>query len=89
MDDMKGHGFDLEATHLKEASRISSLFLGICIVYVWLITLGSPVVKLGFRHLVMKKKSPRQMLLPHWLGLYRKLIPYQSPPIPKISDLSS
>jgi hypothetical protein len=50
--DMKGHGFDLEATHLKDAARISRLFLGICIVFVWLITLGSWVVKRGYRHLV-------------------------------------
>lgn len=53
--DMKGHGFDLEATHLKHADRISRLFLGICIVFVWLITLGSWVVKRGFRHLVDHK----------------------------------
>jgi len=53
--DMKGHGFDLEATHLKDAARISRLFLGICIVFVWLITLGSWVVKRGLRHLVDHK----------------------------------
>jgi hypothetical protein len=53
--DMKGHGFDLEATHLKDATRISRLVLGICIVFVWLITLGSWVVKRGFRHLVDHK----------------------------------
>lgn len=53
--DMKGHGFDLEATHLKDAARINRLFLGICIVFVWLITLGSWVVKRGFRHLIDHK----------------------------------
>jgi hypothetical protein len=53
--DMKGHGFDLEATHLKAAARISRLFLGVCIVYVWLLTLGSWVVKRGYRHLVDHK----------------------------------
>ena len=53
--DMKGHGFDLEATHLKHADRISRLFLGVCIVFVWLITLGSWVVKNGYRHLVDHK----------------------------------
>jgi len=53
--DMKGHGFDLEATHLKDASRISRLFLGICIVFVWLITLGSCLVKRGDRHFVDHK----------------------------------
>jgi hypothetical protein len=53
--DMKGHGFDLEATHLQNVARISRLFLGICIVFVWLITLGSWVVKRGYRHLVDHK----------------------------------
>lgn len=50
--DFKGHGFDLEATHLKDAARISRLVLAICILFVWSITLGSWVVKRGFRHFV-------------------------------------
>ena len=53
--DMKGHGFDLEATHLQDATRISRLFLGIAILFVWLITLGSWVVKRGYRHCVDHK----------------------------------
>jgi hypothetical protein len=53
--DMKGHGFDLEATHLKDAARIARLFLGFCILFVWLITLGSWVVKRGYRHWVDHK----------------------------------
>lgn len=50
--DLKGHGFDLEATHLNDAARISRLVLGFCILFVWLITLGSWVVKRGYRHFV-------------------------------------
>jgi hypothetical protein len=53
--DLKGHGFDLEATHLNDANRIARLVLGFCIVFVWLITLGSWVVKSGYRHLVDHK----------------------------------
>jgi hypothetical protein len=53
--DFKGHGFDLEATHLQNSARIARLVLGICIVFVWLITLGSWVVKRGYRHLVDHK----------------------------------
>lgn len=53
--DMKGHGFDLEATHLDDVDRISRLVLAVCISYVWFITLGSWVVKRGFRHLVDHK----------------------------------
>jgi hypothetical protein len=53
--DMKGHGFDLEATHLQSLDRLSRLVLGVCLVYVWLIALGSWVVKNGRRHLVDRK----------------------------------
>jgi len=53
--DLKGHGFDLEATHLNDAQRISRLVLAVCITFVWFITLGSWVVKRGFRHLVDHK----------------------------------
>lgn len=53
--DLKGHGFDLEATHLNDTDRISRLVLAACITFVWLITLGSWVVKRGFRHFVDRK----------------------------------
>lgn len=53
--DMKGHGFDLEATHLDHPDRISRLFLAVCITFVWLISLGSWVVKRGLRHFVDHK----------------------------------
>lgn len=50
--DVKGHGFDLEATHLKNAERINRLILAVFIIFVWLISLGSWVVKRGYRHYV-------------------------------------
>ena len=50
--DMKGHGFDLEATHLDDVDRISRVVLAVCIAFVWLITLGSRIVKKGLRHFV-------------------------------------
>lgn len=53
--DMKGHGFDLEATHLDNPDRISRLVLAVCFAFVWLIALGSWVVKRGFRHFVDHK----------------------------------
>jgi len=53
--DMKGHGFDLEATHLRDTQRISRLLLGVCLTFVWLISLGSWVVKRGFRPQVDRK----------------------------------
>jgi hypothetical protein len=53
--DMKGHGFDLEATYMRDPDRLSRLVLGVCLVYVLLISLGSWVVKNGKRHLVDRK----------------------------------
>ncbi|MCA9973815.1 MAG: transposase, partial [Anaerolineales bacterium] len=53
--DMKGHGFDLQATHLADADRIARLVLGVCIAFLWFISLGSWVVKRGLRHLIDRK----------------------------------
>lgn len=53
--DMKGHGFDLEATHLADADRISRLVLGVCIAFLWFISVGSWVVKRGLRHFIDRK----------------------------------
>jgi hypothetical protein len=53
--DFKGHGFDLEATHLRCAQCIHQLLLRVRIAFVSLIALGSSVVKNGFRHLIDHK----------------------------------
>lgn len=50
--DLKGHGFDLEATHLRDADRLSRLVWGVCVAFVWLIAIGSWVVKRGLRRLI-------------------------------------
>ena len=50
--DMKGHGFDLESTHLRHFLRLSRLTLAIALLYVWLISMGSKAIKDGQRHLV-------------------------------------
>lgn len=53
--DLKGHGFDLEATHLDDADRIARLVLAVCINFVWFIALGVWIVKRGWRHLLDHK----------------------------------
>ena len=53
--DLKGHGFDLEATHLQDFDRLSRLSLAAMMVYVWLIALGSRVIKRGLRYLVDRR----------------------------------
>lgn len=42
--DMKGHGFDLEASCLRHPDRLSRLTLVVCILYLWLTALGEHVL---------------------------------------------
>lgn len=72
--DLKGHGFDLEATHLQDTNRLSRLFLAVALVYTWLLTLGSWVVKRGFRHLVdRKERRDKSFFRIGWDWLERQL----------------
>jgi hypothetical protein len=50
--DFKGHGFDLEATHLQHVARLSRLTLAVALLYSWLIDLGRKTIKNGLRHWV-------------------------------------
>ena len=50
--DMKGHGFDLEATHLRNFLRLSRLTLAVVLLYVWLLSFGARTIKQGLRRLV-------------------------------------
>jgi len=50
--DMKGHGFDLESTHLRNFLRLSRLTLAVVLLYVWLLALGARTIKNGQRRLV-------------------------------------
>lgn len=38
--DLKGHGFDLEHTRLRQVERLNRLTLLVCLLYVWLIRTG-------------------------------------------------
>jgi hypothetical protein len=50
--DLKGHGFDLESSHLDSFLKLSRLTLAVVLVYVWLIACGSQIIKRGLRPLV-------------------------------------
>jgi len=50
--DFKGHGFDLESSHLCHFLRLSRLTLAVVLLYFWLVVLGSRVIKNGLRSLV-------------------------------------
>jgi hypothetical protein len=53
--DMKGHGFDLEKTHLRNFQRLSRLTLAVAFLYVWLISVGAATIKRGQRHQVDRR----------------------------------
>src|SRR5690349_18547016 len=41
--DFKRHGFDLQGSHLRSASRLNRLTLLVCLLYLWLIALARRV----------------------------------------------
>lgn len=45
--DLKGHGFDLESSHLRHFLRLTRLTLAVCLLYLWLIALAEYVLKQG------------------------------------------
>lgn len=48
--DLKGHGFDLEASCLRHFLRLSRLTLAVCLVYVWLVAMGEHVLNTHHTH---------------------------------------
>lgn len=42
--DMKGHGFDLETSHLRHGVRLARLTLAVCLLYLWLVALAEYVI---------------------------------------------
>lgn len=42
--DLKKHGFDLEASHLRHFLRLSRLTLAVCLLYLWLVALAEHVI---------------------------------------------
>ncbi len=53
--DWKGHGFDLESSHLRHFARLSRLTLAVALLYVCIIRTGVTVIKKGLRHHVDRK----------------------------------
>ena len=50
--DMKDHGFDLEATHLRASERLNRLTLAVCLLFVWFVALGVAITQLGWASLI-------------------------------------
>jgi hypothetical protein len=87
--DLKGHGLDLEATHLRHRDRLSRLTLAVCLLYLWLVLFGVRVIKAGFRHWVDRRD--RRDLSVFRIGLdflERCLVCGFRPPVPLPSLVS-
>lgn len=86
--DFKGNGFDLESTRLSDEARLSRLTMAVCLLYLWLIALGSATIKRGERQLV--DRTDRRDLSIFRIGCYmldRKLRLEQSVTPPLLSFL--
>lgn len=80
--DLKGHGFDLESTHLRNFLRLSRLTLAVVFQYVWLMAFGARTIKNGQRRLVDRNDCRDYNLFR--IGCHmadRRLINEQSPQI--------
>jgi Transposase DDE domain len=82
--DMKKHGFDLEASHLRHFLRLSRLTLAVCLLYLWLVALAEHVLT---HHLTREVTRPDRTDLSlfriGWDFLERRLA--LSDPIPDVS----
>jgi hypothetical protein len=81
--DWKGHGWDLETSHLRHVDRLSRLVLAVALLYVWLVRYGERVIKAGWRTWV--DRHERRDLSLFRLGLlvlHRCHALGQSPPLP-------
>lgn len=78
--DWKGHGFDLESTHLRHFQRLSRLTLAVALLYVWLLRVGQRAIRRGLRHWV-DRHDRRDLslfrigwsLIDKWLALHQNI----------------
>lgn len=53
--DFKGHGCDLESSHIRDDEKLDRLTLAVVLLYLWLVAFGSKVIKRGLRYLVDRR----------------------------------
>jgi hypothetical protein len=54
--DLKKHGFNLESTLLRHFLRLSRLTLAVVLLYVWLVSAGTRIIRDGRRHWVDRRE---------------------------------
>jgi hypothetical protein len=81
--DWKGHGWDLQTTHLRQPDRLSRLTLALCLLYVWLVLYGQRVIKAGWRTWVDRHdRRDLSIFRIGWNVLQRSFTLLQQPPVP-------
>jgi hypothetical protein len=82
--DLKKHGFDLEASHLRHFRRLSRLTLAVCLLYLWLVALAEHLLLTGQQSQVDRadRRNLRLFRL-GWDFLERCLV--RDDPIPKVA----
>jgi hypothetical protein len=65
--DWKGHGVEVELTHLLHPQRLSRLILAVALLFDWLLTLGTQIIRMGLRSWV--DRSDRRDLSVFQIGL--------------------
>jgi hypothetical protein len=89
--DMKGHGFDLEKSHLRHEQRLSRLTLAVALLYIWLVAFGQHVQHNRLWSLIDRQRGDLSIFRWGWDFLERCLAlhdPIPSVPIPNICSVS-
>ena len=77
--DLKRHGFDLQSTHLRHIERLSLLTLLVVLLYLWLVALGSRILKEGTRWRVDRRDRRESSSLSDWSAQHRTVSDQRSP----------
>lgn len=88
--DWKGHGWEIESTHLRQPDRLSRLVLALALLYVWLVLWGQRLIKAGCRAWVDRRHRRDLSLFRIGLDtLHRCFTLLELPPIPTPSLIGS
>lgn len=80
--DLKTHGFNLAKTHLQHVARLSRLTLAVVLLYVWLISTGTRVIKNSERYLIDRNdRRDLSIFQIGWRWIERRLINARTIPI--------
>jgi hypothetical protein len=87
--DMKGHGFDLETSHLQHPLRLSRLTLAVSLLYLWLVALGQHVHQHRLWTLIDRQRADLSIFRWGWDFLERCLALHDPIPIVHLPNLCS